>query len=584
MIQYQIGITDAAAHLFEVEIQLAHASKGQRFSLPSWIPGSYMVRDFCKNLINVHAMQSGEPVALTQLDKQTWELDSDCEQLSVRYQVYAWDLSVRSAHLDQTHGFFNGTSTFLKVEGRESEPVSLAIKAPEGSLSHWRVATGLTPINGTERYQFGDYEAEDYDALIDHPVEMGDFTLASFEAGGVQHDLVLTGKQMADTDRICADLKKICQTEIDFFGGQAPYDYYLFLTMVVGDGFGGLEHRNSTALMCGRGDLPSKTETDVTDGYRTFLTLCTHEYFHNWNVKRIKPQRFVPYELSAESYTTQLWAYEGITSYYDDLLTFRSGCIDRDSYLDLLSQTFTRVLRGQGRFKQSLAKSSFNTWTTFYQQGENAQDAIVSYYTKGALFALMLDLTLRTETQGKANLDQLMTVLWEQFGSKGIGTLDNTHQQIVESLLGRDATELFAWLTKTDDLPLPELLEKVGVKLTMRSASDNGDKGGIGKGAKVELGALYKADDFGVRLASVRQGGAAHQAGMSAGDRLIAIDGLQVSANLDKQLSRYEPGSTLCCHWFRRDELMSGEITLEPAVITTAQLEIFDENLVKLWL
>ncbi|WP_417346802.1 M61 family metallopeptidase [Ferrimonas sp.] len=586
MLLYRICPIDPHAHLFEVTLEVGSSHPGQRFSLPSWIPGSYMVRDFARNLIEVKGFDGDRQIRLTQLDKQRWQLEEDCDALTLSYRVYAWDLSVRSAHLDQTHGFFNGTSVFLKVEGREVESVQLEILPPAGEqYSDWRVATAMPLADNTERYAFGRYQAANYDELIDHPVEMGTFTLASFQARGVQHDLVLTGRHWADTNRICADLQKICETEIDLFGGQAPYDYYLFMTMVLGEGFGGLEHRASTALVCGRGDLPAKGESDMTEGYRTFLSLCSHEYFHNWNVKRIKPARFVPYDLEQESYTTQLWAYEGITSYYDDWLTYRAGCVDRDTYLTMLGELMTRVTRGSGRFKQSLTDSSFNAWTKFYKQDENAQNAIVSYYTKGAMFALFLDLSIRKETGGQANIDHLMQRLWADFGSQDIGTEDDTHQQIVSELIGRDASDLFAWLHTTDDLPLTPLLAEFGIELSLRAATSNSDKGGTsGGGLTTELGAKYSVAGLGVKIVNVAEGGNAHKLGLAAGDNLVAVDGLQVGGDLDKRLNRYGVGARLQCHWFRRDELMTGELELTAAAQSTSVLSVIDEEKAARWL
>ncbi|SHI19083.1 M61 family metallopeptidase [Ferrimonas marina] len=586
MIQYQIQPIDPQAHLFAVEIQLTEAAPGQQFTLPAWLPGSYMVRDFARHIIGIHALDSqGQPVELEQLDKQSWALVNNGAEVTLRYQVYAWDLSVRGAHLDQTHGFFNGSATFLAVVGQEDKSVSVQILAPEGSdYQQWRVATAMQE-DGAQRYEFGRYRADSYDELIDHPVEMGTFTLAQFEAAGVPHDLVLTGRHLADTDRICADLKKICEAQIALFGGKAPFDRYLFMTQVVGEGFGGLEHRASTALVCGRGDLPSVTEPEQSDGYRTFLSLCSHEYFHNWNVKRIKPATFVPYDLSQESYTRQLWAYEGITSYYDDLFVYRAGCVDKATYLDMLSQGMTRVTRGQGRFKQSLRDSSFNAWTKFYKQDENAQNAIVSYYTKGAMFALLLDLTLRHETQGRYSLDDVMQRLWQDHGQTGVGTAEDSHQRIVAELLGRDASDLFAYLDSTEDLPLAQLLEGFGVELKLRAAASGSDKGGRSKQVlSASLGARVQAEGLGVKVLAVSEGGSAHRAGIAAGDRLIALDGLQCQADVHKQLERYGPGATLTAHWFRRDELMSATLALQAAPADTVVITEIDSEKSQRWL
>ncbi|GAA5188301.1 M61 family metallopeptidase [Ferrimonas gelatinilytica] len=586
MIHYQIQPQDPLAHLFAVSLRVPQAQQGQRFSLPAWLPGSYMVRDFARHLIGLHARDgAGNPVALTQLDKQTWQAQDHDGVLELNYQVYAWDLSVRGAHLDQTHGFFNGSSTFLAVEGQEQQPVSVDILAPEGAAyKDWRVATAMTEA-GAQRYGFGRYRAHNYDELIDHPVEMGTFTLARFEAAGVPHDLVLTGRHLADTDRICADLKKICEAQIALFGGKAPFERYLFMTQVVGEGFGGLEHRASTALVCGRGDLPSVTEPQMSDGYRTFLSLCSHEYFHNWNVKRIKPAAFLPYQLQEESYTRQLWAYEGITSYYDDYFVYRAGCVDEATYLTMLSEGMTRVTRGRGRFKQTLRDSSFNAWTKFYKQDENAQNAIVSYYTKGAMFALLLDLTLRIETQGRHSLDCVMQRLWQEYGEAGIGTDDQSHQRIVAELLGRDVSDLFAYLDNTEDLPLAERLEQIGVTLTLRAAAGQNDKGGVRDTTHgTTLGARYKAAPQGVTIISVAEGGPAHRAGLAAGDNLIALDGLQVGSNPDAFIERYGPGQELTAHWFRRDELLTGKLALSEPAKDTVAIHVHNREGSRLWL
>ncbi|HEV7855477.1 MAG TPA: peptidase M61, partial [Herminiimonas sp.] len=329
-IRYTIVPRDLSAHLFAVTVTVDRPDPvGQRFSLPAWIPGSYMIREFARNIVQIAAESDGEKVALFKLDKHTWQAAPCDGPLTLHYEVYAWDMSVRTAHLDQTHGFFNGTSVFLKVEGHEHRAHSVDLQKPEGEqYEQWRVATAMKQSKG-RRYGFGIYTAANYDELIDHPVEMGTFSLATFKARGVQHDVVFTGRvPNLDLPRLTADLKKICETQIAFFEPKtkrAPMDRYVFMTMVVGDGYGGLEHRASTALICSRADLPVIGQKEMTDGYRTFLGLCSHEYFHTWNVKRIKPAAFAPYDLKQEGYTSLLWLFEGFTSYYDDLMLVRSG-------------------------------------------------------------------------------------------------------------------------------------------------------------------------------------------------------------------------------------------------------------------
>jgi len=257
--------------------------------------------------------------------------------------------------LDRSHGFFNGTSVFLQLRGRDQEPVTVAIEAPtHPECQDWNVATAMQGIELDDN-GFGLYRAENYDELIDHPVEMGAFERIEFLAGGVPHEIVLTGAGLCDHERLAADLKRICEYQIDFFGGTAPMERYLFLVMVVGSGYGGLEHRASTALLVTREHLPSPGLEKIEDRYLEFLGLCSHEYFHTWNVKRIKPARFVPYQLDAESPTRLLWFFEGVTSYYDDLFLVRCGLIDTKRYLNLLIKTLTRVHRGAGRHLQSVS-------------------------------------------------------------------------------------------------------------------------------------------------------------------------------------------------------------------------------------
>jgi predicted metalloprotease with PDZ domain len=405
-VHYRIVPVDPVMHLFDVTLTINKPdSEGQLLSLPAWIPGSYMVREFARNIVSISASSEGRKHKLKKLDKHTW-LAAPCKGiLEVTYQVYAWDLSVRAAHLDQTHGFFNGTSVFLKAHGKEALSHIVDIQAPEGdAFTGWRVATSLRELKA-RRHRFGTYIADNYDELIDHPVEMGEFKLISFAAHGVPHEMAITGHvPKLDSKRLAADLKKICEEQIALFeptSKAAPMSRYVFLTLAVGDGYGGLEHRASTALICARNDLPVVGQTELTDGYRGFLGLCSHEYFHTWNVKRIKPAAFAPYDLDQENYTTLLWMFEGFTSYYDDFILLRSGVIDAPAYLKLLEKTINGVMRSSGRLKQTVAESSFDAWTKYYRQDENAPNAIVSYYAKGSLVALLLDLIIRRDRRSR---------------------------------------------------------------------------------------------------------------------------------------------------------------------------------------
>ncbi|EIJ46273.1 protease with the C-terminal PDZ domain-containing protein [Herbaspirillum sp. GW103] len=564
-IRYSITSLDPASHLYDVSITVdPPAADGQLFSLPAWIPGSYMIREFGKNIVQLRGQSNGRKVAVKKLDKHTWQAAPCKGALTLHYQVYAWDLSVRTAHLDRTHGFFNGTSVFLAAHGFEDGEQVVDIVRPEGEdFKRWRVATAMPELKA-KRYGFGTYVAPNYDALIDHPVEIGDFALATFQAHGVPHDVVITGRvPNLDMARLCDDLKKICEAQIAFFeprSKRAPMDRYVFMTLAVGDGYGGLEHRASTALICSRADLPVKGKPEQTDGYRTYLGLCSHEYFHTWNVKRIKPAVFAPYDLRQENYTSLLWLFEGFTSYYDDLFLVRTGVIDIDNYLKLLGKTVTGVLRGTGRKKQSVAESSFDAWVKYYRQDENASNAIVSYYTKGSLVALGLDLTIRAQTRGRRSLDDVMRGLWARYGrdfynGKAQGVPEDEILALMEQLSGADLRRFHdRHIRGTEDVPLEDLLPAFGVAYEASLPAD----------AKPWLGARIGKEGGDAKLAAVYEGGPAMLAGLSAGDKLVAIDGLRVPASgPDGLLARYRINDTVRIHAFRRDELMEFSLRLK---------------------
>ncbi|VWC51565.1 M61 family metallopeptidase [Burkholderia lata] len=576
-IRYSIVPKDLAAHLFEVSVTVTDPDpEGQRFSLPVWIPGSYLVREFARNIVTLGAFNdAGRKVRIAKTDKHTWQAAPVNGALTLRYDVYAWDLSVRSAYLDESGGFFNATAVFLSVAGREDAPCEVDIAKPAGAAFRaWRVGTALPEARGTKRYGFGAYRASNYDELSDHPVTIGEFALATFDAHGVPHDIVIAGRvTQLDMERLRTDLKRVCEAQIALFepkSKKAPMDRYVFMTLAVSDGYGGLEHRASTALICNRTDLPVKGRPETTEGYRTYLGLCSHEYFHTWNVKRIKPAAFVPYDLTKENYTSLLWLFEGFTSYYDDLMLVRSGLMSQDEYFAALGRTVGGVLRGTGRLKQSVAESSFDAWIKYYRQDENATNAIVSYYTKGSLVALAFDLAIRAQTRNKKSLDDVMRLLWQRYGrdfyrGKQAGVEENEVEALIEEATGVALGRLFADAVHgTRDLPLAELLAPFGVTLAPDVAN--------GTTAKPTIGARLRGGAD-CTFAAVYEGGAAHRAGLSAGDTLIAIDGLRVTGtNLDALLARYRPGDKVEVHAFRRDELRTAKLKLDGPEITRYRL------------
>ncbi|WP_018607292.1 M61 family metallopeptidase [Uliginosibacterium gangwonense] len=573
ILDYRVELFNPQAHLFRVTLHVpTPAAEGETVSLPVWIPGSYMIREFAKNIVEIHASQGGTPVALDKLNKHAWRTGRlDPKQgLDVQTVVYAWDLSVRCAHLDITHGFFNGTQMFLAVAGREEAPHRVEIIHPEGeTYAKWKVATSLLSADagrkGIDKAGFGKRLASNYDELIDHPVEIGDFASVKFEAAGVPHEMVITGRVCFDTKRLAEDLQKICQNVIGIFDKKPPFSNYLFMTMAVGDGYGGLEHRASTALICSRNDLPALGAEKMDEAYRTFLGLCSHEYFHAWNVKRIKPAAFVSYRLHEENYTRLLWVFEGFTSYYDDLALIRAKRIAETEYLGLLAKTIAAVERNAGRLKQSVAESSFDAWTKYYRQDENSPNAIVSYYQKGSLVALGLDLTIRAKTGGKRSLDDVMRHLWQHYGEGSAGLPEGAMPEIIKAATGVDVRkEIARWAEGTEDVPLARLLKTFGIHLARKAGTRASG-----------LGIRTRAEGANLRLSHVLDGGSAQQAGLSAGDELIAINGLRVTAsNLESLLARHLPESLLDVLVFRRDELLRFTVPLRAPAIEECELQI----------
>ena len=577
--RYSIHPADPAAHLFEMRLTVAVPDvEGQEFAMPAWIPGSYMIRDYASHVIAARAESDGRDVELTKLDKCRWRAAPVERELTLVFEIFAHDESVRGAHLDMTHAFFNGTCVFPAVVGQEALACEVEILPPEKPVGkNWRVATAMKRKDA-EQYDFGLYEAANYDELIDHPVEIGELSIAEFDANDIPHAIAIRGDTRVDMARFCHDLQAICEQHMSLLGPPADLDRYLFLLNAPGSGYGGLEHRWSSANICARDYLPARGDEGVSDEYRTLLGLLSHEYFHLWNVKRMKPAAFTPYDLSRESHTELLWVFEGITSYYDDLALVRSGLIEVDSYLELLGRTITRVLRGAGRRRQSIAESSFDAWTKFYKQDANAANAIVSYYAKGALVALCIDLKLRNETSGEVSLDDVMRVAWDRWGKTGGGVPERGFENLCAEVSGLDIQDfLDAAVRGTGELPLESLLSTHGVVYQLRRSAGGKDKGGKaandGTLPDVWLGADFASRDGRTVFAVVHNGGPAERAGISPGDELVALDGLRFSlAGAEARTRRYRPGDQSDVTVFRGDELMALRLRWDEAPADTCFL------------
>ncbi len=598
-IGYSVRVRDPHAHLFAITLTIARPAALQLVSLPVWIPGSYLVREFSKNLQRLQGQQGGKAVVLTQVDKCSWQASCSTNRpLVLGYEIYAFDNSVRTAWLDTRRGFFNGTSMFLRAHDQEDSPHALELVADK-ALSGWQVATGLTPKKITKN-GFGTYLADSYDELVDCPVEMGQFWSGSFVACGVPHRLVVAGAPPSfDGKRLLADTRQICETEIQFWHGakaggrplnKPPHKNYLFTLNAVDDGYGGLEHRNSTALICRRKDLPrlnnpalmsnstspSETKPRQSEGYTTLLGLISHEYFHTWNVKRLRPAEFTRYDYTQENYTQLLWFFEGFTSYYDDLLLRRADLIDDTNYLKLLGKTINQVLQTPGREVQSVAQASFDAWVKYYRPDENTPNATVSYYTKGSLVALCLDLTLRQ--QGKTTLDAVMRAVWQR--CQGGPMTEDDLTSVLAELSGRSfAKEISRWVHSTAELPLKPLLQAQGVSVLEEPAQ-----------IAQRLGLRVSEGPSGVQIKTVLRGGAAERAGFAAGDEWLGVMVGSVKSATHWRLTTLDDlalyagtASKIGALVARDKRLLNLSLTL-PKSVTTWRLAVRDSKLLDRWL
>ncbi len=592
-IHYTVSVLRPASHLFEVTLVVDQPARKQKLSLPVWIPGSYLVREFSQHLQHLRATQGREPVPLKQLNKNTWVAEGvdPNKALRVTCEVYAFDASVRTAYLDVTRGFFNPTATCLRVHGREDEPCTLTLErgaSPDG----WQAATALK-AQRCDDDGFGLYLANHYDELADSPVELGKFWSGEFSVRGVPHRFIVSGAgAWLDGNRLLADTRKIVEAQMNFWHGdkgKPPFDRYLFMLFASGTGYGGLEHRYSTALICQRSDLPRKPTAGETsqpkepkagDGYTTLLGLISHEYFHTWNVKRLRPAEFARYDYNQENYTELLWFFEGFTSYYDDLFLRRAGLVDDATYLQLFVKSLNQVLQTPGRHIQSLAEASYDAWVKYYRVGENTPNATVSYYTKGALLALCIDQTLR-QKHG-SSLDEAMRTLWARCGDGPLTEKDV--RAVLQQLSGGKTFNplLDDWIHGRADLPVNDLLTGAGVKVSKAPAP-----------LAQRLGLRVQEQNGIVTVKTVLRGGAADEAGLAAGDEWLGVElpaikrGQSTEAwrvNELKDLELYLHGRTLLTALVSRDKQLLRLPMTWPAPAEVVRLAVDQEAPVKAWL
>ncbi|MBM0743212.1 M61 family metallopeptidase [Phormidium sp. CLA17] len=549
---YQVAMSQPESHLFEVTLQVSGwQAKALDLKMPVWTPGSYLVREYARHLQNFRAVSSEEsPLPWRKLGKNHWQVDPQgTTALTIHYQIYANELSVRTNHLDGSHGYFNGASLFFYIPGYEQQPIQVEIILPK---SDWQVTTSLPAISEAANT----FEAIDFDTLVDSPFEIGTHQLFEFETLGKPHQLAVWREGNLEIDRLISDIQRIIQVEANLFGG-LPYDRYLFLLHLSSHGFGGLEHKNSCSLIYQRFGFRNK------DKYDRFIQLIAHEFFHLWNVKRIRPKALEIFNYEQENYTPSLWFSEGTTSYYDLIIPYRAGIYSIHTYLNALSKQVSRFLTTPGRLVQPLAESSFDAWIKLYRQDANSPNNQISYYLKGELVSLLLDLLIRERHNNKRSFDDVLRRLWEQFGKPEIGFTPEQLQQTIESVADIDLSDFFQrYLNTTEELPFDSYLEPFG----MRILPDRDDSLPV-------LGLTLKTENGREVIKFVESGSPAQQVGIDAGDELLAINGIRVSADqLSDRLRDYQAGDPLKVAWFHQDELHLSTLTLAEPRPTRFQL------------
>lgn len=547
---YHIALPEPASHLFEVTLVLRQWS-GAVLNLhcPVWTPGSYLVREYARHLQDFSVQGDDRPLPWHKVSKSHWQIQGigvqpggaadGGETVTIRYRVFANELTVRTNHLDPSHGYFNPAALLLYVPECLHQPHRVTVTLPH---DQWQVATPLV-ADPEDPHTF---IAADYDTLVDSPFELGTHQIIDFEALGQPHQWVIWGKGNLNPAQLVADTQTLIATEAAIFGGLPYQDPYLFLLHLSASGYGGLEHKNSCTLNYPRLALGDR------DGYQRFLRLVAHEFFHLWNVKRIRPKGLETFDYAQENYTPSLWFCEGTTSYYDRLIPFRAGLASAQDFLDLMGQDITRLYSTPGRLVQPLSESSFDAWIKLYRRDAHSNNNQISYYLKGEMVTFLLDLQIRANSQNQRSFDQVLQQMWRQFGQPEVGYTEAELQAIIAGVAGCDLTDFFALaLHSTEELPFAEALEPFGLSLEMTWA-------------KVPFLGLTLNCDRGQWLVQfVQQGSPAQRVGLEPGDEVLALDGFRLGASLDDRLRDYAPGDTLTLTVFHQDELQTHPITLD---------------------
>ncbi len=538
-INYQVAMPNPQNHLFEVTLHLEDYSLSTLdLKMPVWTPGSYLVREYAKHLQDLSAISHDKALTWRKIGKNHWQVDTDgISEVTVKYRIFANELTVRTNHLDSTHGYFNGAAIFFRIPEFDKQPINVTIKTPP----QWQVTTTLPVV---EKQQ-NTFVAADFDTLVDSPFEIGTHQLHDFEVRGKPHQLAIWGKGNVKVEPMIEDIKKIIEVEADMFDG-LPYEKYLFLLHLSAQSFGGLEHKDSCSLIYKRFGFGDR------DKYERFMQLVAHEFFHLWNVKRIRPKELEVFDYDGENYTPSLWFCEGTTSYYDLLIPLKAGIYDVNSYLNSLSKEISRYQTTPGRKIQPVSESSFDAWIKLYRQDANSPNSQISYYLKGEMITLLLDLLIRSRHKNQRSLDDVMVKLWQKFGKDEIGYTADELKQIIESVADTDLTEFYQrYIHGREELPFNEYLEPFGLELVEDTA------------AEPFLGIKVVSNNAKESIKFVESDSPAQIAGIDAGDELLAIDGIKVTGKqLNERLKDYQPQDTIEITVFHQDELRTYSVTL----------------------
>ena len=525
-IKYHLSMPEPHTHYYHVEMTVSgNTDETVAVKMPVWTPGSYLVREFARHIPRVRAYAGLKKLKVEKVKKNTWEVSAGRhKEFTLKYRVYAYEQTVRTSFLNDSRGYLNGTSIFVYVDGRENEPGEVKVTPFRG----WKqISTGLPKVKGRRNT----FSYENYEILADSPILIGNHDVITFKVKGKPHEIALFGEGNVDKQRLKDDFKKIVETTHEIFGGM-PYDRYVFHILLLDGLGGGLEHLNSTTIQADRWIFSDD------DRYHRFLSTVAHEYFHTWNIKRIRPIALGPFDYERENYTEDLWISEGITSYYDNLLLLRSGILDVKGYFKFLGRDISSVETAPGRQVQSAVESSFDTWIKYYRRNEESPNVLISYYSKGAVVGLMLHLAINAATDGEKSIDDVFRELNRRYeADPSTGFTSKEFREISESVAGRKLDDVWRYADTTDEVDYKIPLVTVGCELDR--------KYGEGVDESTAYFGFETRGDGDPVVRTVRAGTPAYSGGLNVNDEIVAVNGTRVSTKtLTRRLRDVPQGGT----------------------------------------